>query len=59
MPQSEPIPPTPESTISYDEYVRQAVQAALDDPRPGIPHEEAEHYFALKRAALLQRSKSG
>lgn len=57
MPQSEPIPPTPESTISYDEYVRQAVQAALDDPRPGIPHEEAERYFVLKRAALRQRLK--
>lgn len=57
MSQPEPISPTPESTISYDEYVRQAVQAALDDPRPGIPHEEAERYFALKRAALLQHSK--
>ncbi|AUH52524.1 hypothetical protein CXB49_17855 [Chromobacterium sp. ATCC 53434] len=54
----EQIPPTLESTISYDEYVRQAVQAALDDPRPGIPDEEAKHYFALKRATLLQRSKS-
>lgn len=57
MPLPEPIPVTPESTISYDEYVRQAVQAALDDPRPGIPHEEAKRYFALKRAALLQRLK--
>lgn len=57
MSQPEPISPTPESTISYDEYVRQAVQAALDDPRPGIPDEEVKHYFALKRAALLQRSK--
>ncbi|MGR2661924.1 antitoxin PaaA2 family protein [Chromobacterium haemolyticum] len=58
MPLPELIPLTPESTTSYDNFVRQAVQAALDDPRPGIPHEEAERYFTLKRAALLQRSKS-
>ncbi|KUM03786.1 hypothetical protein AWB61_20140 [Chromobacterium sp. F49] len=57
MPLPEPIPLAPESAISYNEYVRQAVQAALDDPRPGVSHEEAEHYFALKRATLLQRSK--
>jgi len=59
MSQPEPIPPTSESTISYDEYVRQAVQAALDDPHPGISDEEVEHYFALKPAALLQRSNPG
>ena len=57
MPKPELIASILEPTISYDEYVRQAVQAALDDPRPGIPHEEAEHYFALKRAALRQCSK--
>ena len=57
MPLPEPIPLAPESTISYNEYVRQAVQAALDDPRPSIPHEQAKRDFALKRAALLQRSK--
>lgn len=45
------------SSEAYDAYVRQAVQSALDDLRPSIPHQEAEHYFALKRAALLQCSK--
>ncbi|POZ60380.1 MULTISPECIES: antitoxin PaaA2 family protein [Chromobacterium] len=57
MQRPEPIPLTSESTISYNEYVRQAVQAALDDPRAGIPHEQAKRDFALKRAALLRRSK--
>lgn len=56
MPKLEPICPTPESATAYDQYVRQAVQAALDDPRPDIPHEEAKRYFALKRATLLQRA---
>ncbi|WP_426713942.1 hypothetical protein [Chromobacterium violaceum] len=56
MPKLEPIFPTPKSATAYNEYVRQAVQAALDDPRLDIPHEEAKRYFALKRATLLQRA---
>ncbi|WP_046168003.1 hypothetical protein [Chromobacterium vaccinii] len=55
MPKLTP-PTTPKSAIAYDEYVRQAVRAALDDPRPNIPHEQAKRDFALKRATLLQRS---
>ncbi|MEW4339702.1 antitoxin PaaA2 family protein [Chromobacterium vaccinii] len=42
---------------AYDSYVREAVQAALDDPAPGVPHEEAKALFAAKRAALLQGSQ--
>jgi len=30
-----------EEAESYDRWFRAKVQAALDDPRPGIPHEEA------------------
>ncbi|WP_440029714.1 antitoxin PaaA2 family protein [Chromobacterium amazonense] len=43
--------------VAYDTYVREAVQAALDDPTPGVPHEEAKSAFAAKRAALPQRSQ--
>ncbi|WP_371926413.1 hypothetical protein [Chromobacterium sp. IIBBL 290-4] len=55
MPKLAPILPAPASVVAYNDYVRQAVQAALDDPRPSIPHEEAKLYFAHKRAILLQR----
>ncbi|MCD4504500.1 hypothetical protein LQR30_10315 [Chromobacterium piscinae] len=47
------------SSEAYDAYVRQAVQAAIDDPAPGVPHEEAEIYFAKKRAELLSRLADG
>ena len=30
-----------EEAESYDRWFRAKVQAAMDDPRPGIPHEEA------------------
>jgi hypothetical protein len=30
-----------EEAESYDRWFRAKVQAALDDPRPGIPHDEA------------------
>ncbi|MCW2476887.1 stability determinant [Candidatus Symbiopectobacterium sp. NZEC151] len=32
---------TQEQADSYDSWFRTKVQAALDDPRPGIPHDEA------------------
>lgn len=31
---------TQEQADSYDRWFRAKVQAALDDPRPGIPHNE-------------------
>ncbi|WP_409339143.1 hypothetical protein [Pseudomonas baetica] len=31
----------PVTTASYDRWYRAKVRAALDDPRPGIPHDEA------------------
>ena len=40
---------------SYDAWFRAKVQEALDDPRPGIPHDEVvqrmEQRFAQLRAA--------
>jgi len=40
---------------AYDAWFRTKVQEALDDPRPGIPDEEVEAYFAKKRADLLAK----
>lgn len=37
---------------AYDAWFRKKVQQARDDPRPGIPHEEVEEYFAKRRAKL-------
>lgn len=32
---------TEEQAASYDRWLRAKVQAALDDPRPSVPHDEA------------------
>jgi hypothetical protein len=32
---------TEEQAASHDRWLRAQVQAALDDPRPGVPHDEA------------------
>ena len=40
---------------AYDAWFRAKVQEALDDPRPGIPNEEVEAYFAKKRAERLAK----
>lgn len=39
-------------SAEYDAWFRAKVQEALDDPRPDIPGEEVEAYFAEKRAGL-------
>ncbi len=45
-----------EKAPGYDEWLRAAVQAAIDDPRPSIPHEEVEaHFKALREAAKRRR----
>lgn len=40
---------------AYDAWFREQVQASIDDPRPGIPHDEVESRFAAKREALRRR----
>jgi len=40
---------------AYDIWFRAQVQESLNDPRPGVPHEEVEEYFAGKRAELEAR----
>jgi hypothetical protein len=39
---------------AYDAWFRQQVQEALDDPRPGIPHEVMKARFAARRQASLE-----
>jgi len=41
---------------SYSRWIHQQVRAALDDPRPTIPHEVVKAEFAARRAALLART---
>jgi hypothetical protein len=50
---------TEEQAASYDRWFRAKVQEALDDPRPGLPHDEAmaraEALLEAKRKARAQR----
>jgi Stability determinant len=41
---------------AYDKWFRVQVQAALDDPRPSIPHEKVKAEFAKKRDVLRKRA---
>jgi DNA-damage-inducible protein J len=45
-----------QNATDHDTWFRVKVQEALDDPRPGIPHDEVEAYFAERRAAALRRA---
>jgi DNA-damage-inducible protein J len=40
---------------THDAWFRAKVQEALNDPRPGIPHEKVEAHFARRRAAALRK----
>ncbi|EII2810283.1 hypothetical protein LG734_005355 [Salmonella enterica subsp. enterica serovar Java] len=43
---------------AYDAWFREQVQASIDDPRPGIPHDAVEAKFAAKREALRKRMEN-
>ena len=45
-----------EQADSYDRWFRARVQAALDDPSPGIPHDEV---MAEMQALIESRLKKG
>lgn len=51
---------TQEQADSYDRWFRARVQAALDDPRPAIPHDDAmaklEAMLEEKRALRAKRA---
>jgi DNA-damage-inducible protein J len=42
-----------QNAAAHDLWFRAKVQEALDDPRPGLPHEQAKALFAKRRAAAL------
>lgn len=46
---------TREQAEAYDRWYRAQVQAALDDPRPAIPHEQAME--ALERRIAERRAR--
>jgi hypothetical protein len=46
------------AAAAYDKCFRSQVQAALDDPRPSIPHEEVSARWAKKRVQLLKKVKA-
>ncbi|MEJ8847563.1 hypothetical protein [Variovorax rhizosphaerae] len=39
----------------HDALFREKLQAALDDPRPAIPNDEAAEQFARRRAVALSK----
>lgn len=42
------------AAAAYDEWLRSKVQAALDDPRPSIPHDQV----MAEMRALIERKRS-
>lgn len=47
---------TDEEAASNDRWFRAKVQQALDDPRPGIPHDEVVRRMTERLAALKQKN---
>ncbi|WEK04820.1 MAG: hypothetical protein P0Y65_00760 [Candidatus Devosia phytovorans] len=48
---------TQEEADSYDRWFHQKVQQALDDPRPGIPHDEVMAQVRAVIDAAVERKK--
>jgi plasmid stabilization system protein ParE len=48
---------TEEQAESYDRWFRAKVQAALDDPRPGTPHDEVVARIRGKIEQAIARQK--
>jgi DNA-damage-inducible protein J len=42
----------------HDTWFRAKVQEALDDPRPPVPHERVEAYFAKRRATASSKKRA-
>lgn len=55
-----PIPDdVPTDPVAYDKWFRAEVQAALDDPRPGIPHEQAMAEIRARLDAARKKKDAG
>ena len=52
-------PQTEQELKEHDASFRAAIQEALDDPRPLVPHAEVEAHFAKLRADLLSKDAYG
>ncbi len=46
-------------SAAHDAWFRAKVQAALDDPHPGIPRDEVEAHLAKRRASALRKAAEG
>jgi DNA-damage-inducible protein J len=46
-----------QNAAEHDAWFRAKVREALNDPRPGIPHERVEAHFAGRRAKALLKKK--
>jgi hypothetical protein len=42
---------------AYKGWLTKEVQEAIDDPRPSVPHEQAEAEWNIERAALLKQAE--
>ena len=42
----------------HDAWFRAKVQEAMDDPRPAIPHERVEEYFAKRRESASRKRRA-
>jgi DNA-damage-inducible protein J len=51
------LPFTPANTAEHDAWFRAKVREALDDPRPGIPHEKVKVQFAKRRADAKRKAR--
>jgi hypothetical protein len=47
---------TQEQADSYDRWFRDKVQTALDDPHPGIPHDDAMAKLEERRSLRAKRT---
>ena len=58
---NEGAPPFPlaNNPAAHDEWFRLQVRAALDDPHPGVPHDEVEAHFTGRRAFALRKAAKG
>jgi hypothetical protein len=50
---------TQEQADSYDRWFRAKVQAALDDPRPSIPHDQVMAEMRAMLAAKREKRRAG
>ncbi|HZD47758.1 MAG TPA: type II toxin-antitoxin system RelB/DinJ family antitoxin [Silvibacterium sp.] len=48
--------PLTSDPVAHDRWFRGKVQQVTDDPRPPVPHDEVEAYFARRRSDALEKT---